>query len=368
MIFSKHIINIPGWRTKRKIVIIESDDWGSIRMPSKEVFLRFFKRGLDLSETDYNRFDSLESNDDLTMLYQVLYNHKDSKGNYPVITANCVVGNPDFQRIRESDFAQYFFEPFTETLKRYPNHDKVIPLYNEGLARRIFFPQFHGREHVNIVRWMNALRNGTSDILFCFDNETTFSGNGDYNFMEVLDYNTPTDLEGMNTSLIQGLELFEEIFGFRSRSFIPPCYTWDSEIEETLFNKGIRYLQGLVVQYVPTGSFGNYKKKYHFLGDRSRFGQTYLIRNAFFEPSLSNSNDPVGECLNRIGIAFKWHKPAIITSHRINYIGSLVEKNRSDNLKLLNELLMKILQKWPDVEFMTSDQLGDIITENQKKD
>ncbi|NTW32234.1 MAG: hypothetical protein HGB12_06370 [Bacteroidetes bacterium] len=30
--------NIPGWRTDRKILVIESDDWGSIRMPSKETY------------------------------------------------------------------------------------------------------------------------------------------------------------------------------------------------------------------------------------------------------------------------------------------------------------------------------------------
>lgn len=33
----RHFLNLPGWHTRRKIVVIESDDWGSIRMPSKEV-------------------------------------------------------------------------------------------------------------------------------------------------------------------------------------------------------------------------------------------------------------------------------------------------------------------------------------------
>jgi len=27
----RYIANIPGWRTNRKIIVIESDDWGSIR-------------------------------------------------------------------------------------------------------------------------------------------------------------------------------------------------------------------------------------------------------------------------------------------------------------------------------------------------
>lgn len=97
------------------------------------------------------------------------------------------------------------------------------------------------------------------------------------------------------------------------------------------------------------------------MGTRNKFGQYFLVRNCFFEPSLSKTSDPVGECLKRINIAFRWHKPAIISSHRINYMGSLVEKNRSDNLKLLKDLLESIIKTWPDVEFMTSDELGELI-------
>ncbi len=203
--------------------------------------------------------------------------------------------------------------------------------------------------------------------MFTFDNETTFSGNGDYNFMEVLDYNTHDDLDKMKESLKEGLDLFEKIFGFRSKSFIPPCYTWNSEIEETLNANGVRFIQGLVVQYVPTGSFGNYTKKYHFLGNRNSLGQYFLIRNCFFEPSLSKISDPVGECLSRINIAFRWWKPAVISTHRINFIGSMDEKNRRDNLKLFDDLLKRIIKNWPDVEFMTSDQLGDLIAESVER-
>ena len=226
----------------------------------------------------------------------------------------------------------------------------------------MFHPQFHGREHVNVVRWIEALKKRTPEIMFTFDNNTTFSGDGDYNFMEVLDYNTPDDLFQMKESLKEGLDLFENIFGFRSKSFIPPCYAWDSEVEETLAKNGVKYIQGLFVQSVPTGTFEVYKNKYHFLGNKNKHGQYYLVRNCFFEPSLAeNNSNPVEECLRRINIAFNWNKPAIISSHRINFMGSLDPKNREVNLKLLDSLLKKIIKRWPDVEFMTSDQLGDLI-------
>lgn len=359
---SWNAINIPGWQTNRKIVVIESDDWGSIRMPSKEVYFKFVDEGLNLSSTDYNRFDTLESNEDLSRLFDVVRSFKDVYGNHPIITANMVVANPDFKRIRESDFSEYSFEPVTETLKRYPGRDKVISLWKSGKEEGLFHPQYHGREHVNVTRWMEALRNRSRNIMIAFDHETTFSGKGDYNFMEVLDFNHLDDLIFMKESLVEGLDLFEDLFGFRSRSFIPPCYVWDSEIEKSLYFNGIRYIQGLYVQSVPTGTFGNYRKKYHFLGSKNTHGQYYLIRNVFFEPTLYRLSDPVGECLHRISIAFKWHKPAIICTHRINFMGALESRNREKNLKLLNQLLERILKTWPDVEFMTSNELGDTIS------
>ncbi|SMO50248.1 hypothetical protein SAMN06265379_10241 [Saccharicrinis carchari] len=365
---SQNLINLPGYRTKRKIVVIESDDWGSIRMPSVEVFNKFIEKGFNIGDSDYNRLDTIENNDDMTMLLDVLSSHNDSKGNPAVMTANIVVGNPDFKKIRESDFKEYFVEPVTETFKSYPGRDKVFSLWQEGYKKALFHPQFHGREHVNVVRWMEALRKKTPQIMFTFDCNTTFSGNGDYNFMEVLDYNTPKDMHLMKESLTQGLDMFETLFGFRSKSFIPPCYTWDSNVEETLSKNKVKYIQGLFVQMVPTGSFGNYTRKYHFLGSHNRHGQRYLVRNCFFEPSLTKISDPIGECLRRIDIAFKWNKPAIIGSHRINFMGDLDPQNRADNLKLLNELLNNILKKWPDVEFMTSDQLGDLMNGGLKNE
>lgn len=218
---------------------------------------------------------------------------------------------------------------------------------------------------MNVVRWMEALRKRTPEMMFTFDNETTFSGDGDYNFMEVLDYNSPADLKSMKEGLSEGMDLFASIFGYRSASFIPPCYTWSSEVEETLYEGGVKYLQGLVIQQVPTGKFGRYKRRYHFLGSTNGLGQRYLIRNCFFEPSLSGSDDEVDRCLSRIAVAFRWNKPAIISSHRINYIGALDKSNRDRTLDMLRKLLERILSKWPDAEFMTSDQLGDLIVNDK---
>ena len=115
----------------------------------------------------------------------------------------------------------------------------------------------------------------------------------------------------------------------------------------------------------PLGN-GQFKKNVRFLGQKNALGQIYLTRNCFFEPSSSGfefptNTDWVNNCLKEIEIAFLWHKPATISSHRVNYIGFLYPENRERTLKQFEELLGKMLKRWPDIEFMTSMELGDLI-------
>jgi hypothetical protein len=116
---AKHYINLRGWKTKRKIVVIESDDWGSIRMPSKEVVELFKTKNYPLEINKFTLFDGLERQVDLEELFKVLESHKDKNGNNPVVTACSVVANPDFEKIKKSNFKEYFFEQLNETYKLY---------------------------------------------------------------------------------------------------------------------------------------------------------------------------------------------------------------------------------------------------------
>lgn len=360
----RNIKNIPGWRTERKIIVFESDDWGSIRMPSMEIYNAFLKKGFGVNKGFYNRYDSIESELDLNLLFETLILFKDINFNPAVFTANCIVTNPDFNKIQQSDFNEYHYELVSETFKKYPNREGVISLWNEGLKNNIFKPQSHGREHVNIHRWMKMLRERDTNTLFCFNQQTTFSGNGadDYNFMEALDYDDKSEINNLNFILEDGLKIFNQIFGYFSKSFIAPSYIWHSDIEPGLRNMGVSYIQGLMFQFIPKLKFGEYKKRLHFLGEHNKSNQIYIVRNCSFEPTLTPDIDSVDNCLKQISTAFRWNKPAVITSHRVNYMGSLDEKNRDNNLLLLKQLILTIQKKWPEVEFMSTDQLGDLIT------
>lgn len=144
---AQNIQNIPGWTTDRRLIVFESDDWGSIRMPSRETYEKLVRSGDQADQDPFTRYDALASESDLQHLFDTLTKYADSNGRHPVITANCAVANPDFDKIRASEYREYFYEPFTETLKRYPQHERSFELWQQGIGKRIFFPQLHGREH-----------------------------------------------------------------------------------------------------------------------------------------------------------------------------------------------------------------------------
>lgn len=353
-----NLLNIPGWRTNRHIVVIESDDWGSIRMPSKEVYDRLLKEGYRVDKNCYERYDSLATEDDLTALFEVLGKYKDCRGNHPIITANCAVANPNFERIKANGYKNYYYEPFTETLKRYPRCERSFELWRQGMQAGMFLPQFHAREHLNVARWMYFLQND-EDTRHVFDLGLMglFRKGGDYinNFVVALD-NSEYNTESLENTIYEGLQLFEKIFGYKSQTYIAPCYTWHPSLEKILADHGVKGIQGMVYQHVPGA-----KSIRHWMGNSNKYGQTYIIRNVFFEPTEINDSDIISDCLYRLKCAFRWHKPAIISAHRINFIGAIHEENRTQNLKLLDTLLSEILKCWPDVEFMSSDRLVECI-------
>jgi hypothetical protein len=356
-------INSRGWRTNRKIIVIESDDWGSIRMPSKHVYDELLAQGFPVDKLSYLKYDSLESNSDLESLFQVLSSYRDTKGNHPVITANTIMTNPDFDKIRESGYIKYCYELFTETLKHYPEHDRVFDLYQKGFKEKIFYPQLHGLEHLNVRRWMNSLRNENSTARIAFDYELFDLGVShteitEDSFIDALSPENRDEIQYEESSLFKAAELFKEVFGYESITFIAPCYIWLPELEKTLCEIGVKNIQSGIYQLVPKiGQVSNFKKKLHYSGERN-LSLTYTVRNCFFEPSTNNNSDVIDLCLTQIERAFKKRKPAIIASHRVNYIGYINESNRTRTLGMLDILLNKLLKKWPDVEFLTSDELA----------
>ncbi len=367
---SRSLINAFGWHTNKKYLVLESDDWGGIRVPSKRTYDHLLKSGDTIDCDPFTKYDSLASETDLSFLFETLSKFKDFTGKNPVITANCVVANPDFEKIKDTEFYSYNYELFTETLRSYPRHMHSFEIWKQGMDEKVFFPQFHCREHINIARWLKDLREKKDDTVIAFNNKMigigkSFGFDNKYGYMDACNYETGGESDAVNGMMKQGAQLFKDIFGYDSKSFIAPCNIWGKELEDELSHSDIQYIQGNTVQKVPMINKGtkHFSKQYHYNGQLNKNNQIYLIRNCDFEPTMNERIDWIDSCLLDISEAFKRRRPAVICTHRLNYIGYIHEENRDKNLRMLSNLLKKITAIWPDVEFITTVELGEKVRE-----
>lgn len=351
--------DLIGFKSKRRIIVIESDDWGSIRIPSKEVYQKHCERHFENYNSPYYKFDGIARKADLENTFEELAKIKGGDGRSPVITANTVMANPDFAQIEKSNFQSYFYKDLHITLKDYEKG--LFETWMEGLNAGVFKPQFHGREHVNVPKWLNRLQLKDSLYLEAFK-YGVYAVDSDLksnkkNLTAAFDARSEEDQKFMEESVLDGLRIFKDHFSFKSDTMIAPSYTWFKGIEHAAAQGGVSGIQGIRFQKYPEVSDVSLLKRIHYLGQRNELGQFFLVRNVFFEPCLGNAQNVFNDSLKRIEACFKMNNVAIISMHRLNLVGRQESDNHESNLQLFKQLLLEVVKKWPDVEFKSSDEL-----------
>lgn len=360
----KFILNSISPSFKKKYVVVCSDDWGSIRVRSAKDRSELIGKGISMDTNRFNRYDTLESNDDLDHLLSVLNKHRDSNGRNPVLTLVMNVANPDFESIRRSKYEQYYFKPLPSTLQSYSKSDQVISLYKQGLHERLLDFQFHGREHIQINAWMKALKCNDAKARIAFDHEFFFLNNEDLssnqyqNLGEAYNFSSKLEIMSHQEIITSGVNLFEKLWGYHPVSFTAPSLMYSDALNETLSQTGIRLLDVPSLRSIPIGN-NKYKRKLHYLGQSNKFNQKYITRNAVFETNLKDSD--VDACLRQIQNAFTMNQMVIVSNHRASFVGGIDERNRTEGLRKLDELFARIIKTWPDVEFIGMRELYSIL-------
>jgi hypothetical protein len=347
-------------RFSRKLLVIESDDWGSIRVKSKVHRDKLLKIEDNSAENVYNIYDSLENKSDFEFIDHSFENFERRYGKRPIITANTIVGNPDFEKIAKANYSEYFWESISDTYHNYYG-ENLLSKYYELIEKKTFYPQFHGREHVNVQQWLKLLKLKSSSFHKAFDLESFAIDNknmilGRNNLMASWDVENISCIDFINKSIKEGLLEFEKLFGFKSKTAIAPAAVWGMANETELRANSVEYLQGFVIQN--NLHIENKKKMFHYMGESSINEIKYIIRNVVFEPSNNQDYDWVNNALQRIGYLFFLGLPVVISMHRINFISNLSEENRNVSIHKLMNLLSLITEKWPDVEFVDSETLS----------
>jgi hypothetical protein len=280
---------------------------------------------------------------------------------------NVILANPDYDKIRQSGFSDFVYMDAPSSYICQSGED-LVPILRQAESEGVAEIQLHGREHVNSWLWLRDLREGHPSALAAFRHRYYAIRRGNTRPTTYLTANWATNaqhLDDIKTSIREGIVIFEHLFGKPPTSFTPCNYAFPSELEHYTKSLGITQIQTQRGYLQPSPETGSYRKRRPFLGQRSRSGQWLSVRNVAFEPFDSPNIDVVPRTLRMISRAFKAGNPAIVCTHRANYVSTVSSKNRDRALRQLQALLSGCLKQWPDIEFISSTGLQAALA-NQK--
>lgn len=359
--------NLLGWKTSRKIVVFAVDDYGNVRIDSPEARVKMSDAGF-AAKSRFDAYDALETREDLEMLFETLCSVTDKHGRHAVFTCYAVPCNIDFEKLQETEYREYHYEilPRTFQEKSYAdpvNYAGTWERWKQGIAENILVPQFHGREHLNVKVFEEKLSHQDQELLTQLKNRS-FTGISDTGYPTIsalasFDFWDFDDNKRFEEIIRDGLNQFEAVFGYRAKNFTPPAYNVHSVLYATLKNYGIQFIDTAFIANQHQGN-GRYKNQINYTG-KTEHGLCKMVRNVVFEPTANSSIDWTSHAMKQIETAFHWNRPAIISSHRVNFCGHIDPGNREIGLSTLKKLLQQITDRWADVEFMSANELGRLI-------
>jgi len=364
-----NIKNIPGWSTKRRILVIESDDYGSIYMPSSIAYEKISAYDINVKQSNSCRLDNLETSADMECLLEFCNNTKDFQGQPLRYTPFFNPANADTEKLFDSSQSEYSYLDYEQTQLRYNHNFEVMRMWEEGIKSKIILPEYHGREHVNVPLLMRLLKEDTEfrkyvqeGFLFPkIDNKF-----GTETLRAAYFFANDREKDYLKESLVDGINLFKSLFNYTPTVFCPSNGVFHDDFKTLLSNAGVKATVESGVRKVPDGNGGSYTKRKFIFGKHEK--QYHLLRysrNVTFEPTRDGIDKSVSRAFAQMEFAFRWNKPVVVATHRVNFGGGFFEENRRVGLKALALLISKAQKRWPNLEFMSSSELTNLILEKK---
>jgi hypothetical protein len=330
---------------KRPIVVIQSDDWGRVGIPSLEALERLKAAGAKVGHSPWDRY-GLESVGDLDALGNTLALIADRDGNSPCFTANFVMANADLARMRAERYEAFRWIAIADGLPK-PWSDHLLSEYRDLITGGLFEPALHGFTHFNVQELLACLRENSERgerARLLVENEVPYlaSVTPEYNFALVSRQggehflSEPEQADWVST----GLKLFTDVFGTKPATTCAPGYRSNLVTRKLWQDAGIESVQMVGTQPVAM-----------------RGGLVDIQRNVAFEPAL-DSGDVVARALGQARRAIRKGLPVVICSHSINYITRFT--NAAENGRAsLRKLLTGLLEEFPHLRFANTKSLVD---------
>jgi len=340
------------WR-RIKAVAFESDDWGLAGFVPDTMALA----GLDRHLLNPGRFpevywgSTLEDSATVIRLADMMVRFRDQDGLPPVFQANYIMSSFAYEQTGSPTDSAEVSPPAWEW-RRY-DLPQLPPLYqrpgmwpavNSAVARGVWRPEFHGSFHYDPDIRKEAVHQDVTAQFAAERGVLVFPGAS-----RTWELGPRRDTADLATELDRSFELFENLFGREPTSIIAPDYVWDGRCEKLWSSRGLNVIQAKREQRHPRLRGGGWVQRFLKVVERvaMRFahpGRSYLERNCRLEAAQTGDWRQIADdCRAEILQAWRRGEPAIVESHRVNYV-HLQPEVAEDGFQAMARLLELLTQ------------------------
>ena len=322
------------WREpsfRQPILIIESDDWG----PGPPEDARA-----------------------LQQLAAVLARHHDVRGRHAVMTLGVLLAVPDTRRMRDVNCREYIAATVSE-----PEFAPVVEAIRRGVKANVFSPQLHGMEHYWPAAVLEAAgpRPEVREWLV------------QQGIPRTEQLPPPLQSRWIDASVLPSTELLEKevvlaasreaeffsrVFGVGASVAVPPTFIWTEHTEKGWSEAGVKFVVTPGTRYFAR----DHKGALISTGERIHNGQVgagglmYVVRDDYMEPALGHRAE---RAVAAVEAKAALGRPTLLETHRFNFTESGPRLNHA--LGEIDRLLATILDRFPDVLFMSTGELAEAI-------
>ena len=316
------------WREpvlRHPVLIIESDDWGA---------------------------GPLTQADALSRLSALLQRVRDCSGRPAVMTLGMVLEVPDGPRIAANRCSEYYALSLADS-----RFDAVRAAMQDGNDAGVFVPQLHGQCHY----WPAAVMAAAKLDSRVHDWLTASEPAATEDLPSVLqsrwvDASTlpsrPLSPEVIEQAVATEAASYQAVLGRAPEVAIATTFVWSSQVEAAWRRAGVDVIitPGHRATCRNTAGLPGCEDVSMLAGERSLSGQTYLVRDVYFEPALGHTPQRLVESLQT---RTRQGRASLIETHRFNFLQA-----QDASLATLESGLNAALTACPDLHFMTPFELA----------
>jgi len=310
------------------VLIIESDDWGA---------------------------GPLAQADALNRLTALLQRVRDCSGRPAVMTLGVVLEVPDGPRIAAAKCMEYFALSFADA-----RFNAVRSAINDGIQAGVFVPQLHGQCHYwppavqataqtdNSVRqWLTASEPAATEDLPSYLQSRWVDASS-------LPSHALTP-DAIQQAASAEASAYQEIFGSAPQVAVATTFVWNDAVEAAWSKAGV----GVIITPGYRANCCNAEGKpgcvdaIMLTGERSLAGQTYLVRDVYFEPAFGHIPQRL---VDGLLAGSRQGRACLVETHRINFL-----RERDASLDVLETGLYSALAACPNLRFLSPLELAHAI-------